>query len=1243
MQHLYRATLLIALAVFACAVSASAAPVASILTPVTAPEYLPQSDPPAIAADRAGRIMIVYVGRGPDDVWRIFSLLQTAGGWQQAVLPAPSVGSSLSTFVPRQLVAREPAKGYHFVGTHSGKVFYWHWQNGQWSPPELVTDDGSAGTGLALDAAGEPLIARSETRFRFYRKVGGAWEETRLSTVLWQRSHPSIVTGARGVPHLLGQYRRVPIVATLPLGRNPTVEANWIISPTGDRESWTSGIPDTENYAKLTLDWPHQLVYAAWSESKSTPRVRRIQLRWAPVGATSAGQWQSATLELPIQCSITEESCRLVSDGYGHVALIYRYWLEGDPSLHFRWLTAAGPGPDVELVRPGTQTEACAFTGISDGTANVCFDHGGTAHLIVRAIKRGEIPANKNRLFYATITGGGNSTDDEPEVTGGGTTGTEGPKPDFIATFTTPKPGTTVRLPYDSLHPVVEVTNQGAQYYGDLTLEANLDGAVVRVTLPDSSGHRLPLFERGQKRAFYLPYLLFKRTPDPNYPPAPVSYQYPVTTKRVESASGLGRKLLSLTVDPDNQIDEADETNNGAQVDYIVYDGSNTADREKGPDGKTINGLNDLALACTPELKSNTPLWRAGYMQRPTSLPVVLSNPRRANFFLNIPVAVYLDGQEIGRQTLASLNADLNLWSGSLNQTLVYGGAPPKPDLAGWAFNFPVDLTGLAEGNHTLKVVVDPDDKFADRKRENNTAEITFKVRGPGGTLRVRAVDLDDGTTPIDRAFISLRGLWAQLTDATGTLEIPDVPPGAYDQKALSGDRTGADPRYYPSFAPPFTVTANQITTVTLPLEKAVVLVGDIYDAATDALLTDETVSVALEDTDFYHPTYVTGAHYQILDVPPGPQTVRAGAYSYLNTEVTADVHRGPQGRHQIDLRLQPGPRAVVEGTVVDEANNRPLANASVWLNGAPRFTMTDAQGHFRLERVAANADYQVLVTRQDYTLESTVTGLLTEGQVKQLPPIKLAKITSRLTSLDFHAITWADFEETSTGKGSFKVRVKYGQFDASLAMLYRTVAGRPTVTVDQLIVGATPGPWCESRVSTYAAPSIICVALVEAKAGVADLYNGNLLGVGQRIKHVYDYATGNFDPAQLGAGGTVVGSYTSQSENPYTPEVSIFGLPVSEGLWGFTATDGATVVRIDRVEVTDGVKTKTVNRQWYSPSMGVYQIGESFNPDNLEVRICLKVMNQNLSVGPLYASSENVITWKPLLNKWARMDPRPY
>ena len=85
------------------------------------------------------------------------------------------------------------------------------------------------------------------------------------------------------------------------------------------------------------------------------------------------------------------------------------------------------------------------------------------------------------------------------------------------------------------------------------------------------------------------------------------------------------------------------------------------------------------------------------------------------------------------------------------------------------------------------------------------------------------------------------------------------------------------------------------------------------------------------------------------------------------------------------------------------------------------------------------------------------------------------------------------------------------------------------------------------------------------------------------------------------------------------------------------------TVVRMDKIEVADGEHTKTVWRQWYSGKMAIYNIGEEMDFDNLEVRLYVQVMNQNLGVGPLHANSRNVLTWKPAEDRWLRMEPNMY
>ena len=62
-----RSTAVAILAVLLAVLVAGAAPAraevtASTLVPLTSPDYLPQSDTPALAADRAGRVMVVYLG-----------------------------------------------------------------------------------------------------------------------------------------------------------------------------------------------------------------------------------------------------------------------------------------------------------------------------------------------------------------------------------------------------------------------------------------------------------------------------------------------------------------------------------------------------------------------------------------------------------------------------------------------------------------------------------------------------------------------------------------------------------------------------------------------------------------------------------------------------------------------------------------------------------------------------------------------------------------------------------------------------------------------------------------------------------------------------------------------------------------------------------------------------------------------------------------------------------------------------
>ncbi len=147
--------------------------------------------------------------------------------------------------------------------------------------------------------------------------------------------------------------------------------------------------------------------------------------------------------------------------------------------------------------------------------------------------------------------------------------------------------------------------------------------------MPDPSGHTKPLFERDQARTFWLPevgYLAQSVAPDT---PPTVAWTFNDDLPRLDLATGLGRKTMTVVVDAENAVGEADEQNNQATVEYIVGDGRTASDRERLAANDVVRGLNDLAVGSL-RLRSNTQLIRAGYVQRPTQLDALISNPRLA-------------------------------------------------------------------------------------------------------------------------------------------------------------------------------------------------------------------------------------------------------------------------------------------------------------------------------------------------------------------------------------------------------------------------------------------------------------------------------------------------------------------------------------------------------------------------------------------------------------------------------------
>jgi hypothetical protein len=489
MKHLPTFSVAVVILAVVSSLPACAQATASVLSIASPPGIIAYKDTLRIARDDAGRVMVAYVGKqGRDGQRALYTALLDGVAWGHTVLPTPEIRQFRDMLKIRQLVADGARGVFHLTGNYYGHTYYWRWASGAWSNYEEIGEFGRP-QGMVVLPDGTPLIECGSSRLRLAHSQGGVWREVMLPVEMGQRRGDSLYLGGQGAVRALGMRFNVPVLAMSSPGADPMVETNWTVTPTTPTNDMSS--PAGQDADEMALDWPPQRIYQLW-EHRSV-----LNLAWAPVGATSEEQWQR--VEVPTITGRTHRYGRLVCNGHGGTGLLVCYYAtdpEWAPVLNLHWLSASGLGPAIPLLRPGTDTEAVRFQTLDGENMDFCVDAQGTAHIAIVGEKRGEVPADFSRLYYATVTGGGTSTQ-EPETAGEGTTEMEreGAPPDFIVRILKPQPDDN-RVAFgaggqgfsSSLRPIVEVTNRGAQFFGDLWLEANFDGAVLRIRYPDPQG-----------------------------------------------------------------------------------------------------------------------------------------------------------------------------------------------------------------------------------------------------------------------------------------------------------------------------------------------------------------------------------------------------------------------------------------------------------------------------------------------------------------------------------------------------------------------------------------------------------------------------------------------------------------------------------------------------------------------------------------------------------------------------------
>ncbi len=907
------------------------------------------------------------------------------------------------------------------------------------------------------------------------------------------------------------------------------------------------------------------------------------------------------------------------------------------------------------------------------------------------SIKKGEVPEGRERCFYSTVSGwspnlhapeqtafgttGGSAddqtatddttddtttTDDTPDDTvtadtggGGDTTPEGGAKPNFkveLAIATAITDSKDLNFVDNSIRLALYVTNTGAQYYGDLEVKAFVAGTTLKYVFRDESSHQQPLFTTGQRKYADLATVAFITTGE--VPPQPQVVDCNVGgTRRVPLTPALGKYVLSVFVDPANAVDESDEENNKDFLNLTFYDGKNKADqRPKTATEPFHYGFNDVRVMGAKVL-TNCQFSQFGLRQKPTQLAVVIENPWGARWMKQVEVQAKLDGQLLGTQTIELVPDALTMSYSEIPWSNL--GSPGEKIIRGAPVLFPLDLTSVALGQHTIEVLVDPENKLGDLLTSNNKWTAQFKVRAPGGTLNVKGLD-SGSKAPIPGVDVRLEGLWYMKTNASGIATVEDFPGANYGEKTLSAEKLTSDKPYARKFAPPFSVRTLETTNITIELDGPV----DIYGSVTGPDGQKPTYGAVLgfsgecAKTSYNQRT----GQYQITFAAPGSNTVSVNAYGYLAKSVTDNFLADAQGKRRLDIQLQEAPKGNIHGKVTGMSGTA-MGGVIVTLDGSPFWTTTDAQGNYQLTGVMAGQGYGITpyekgyVPATNYVLPSLIANTTVTMDVV------MHKVTQQLKSIGADVLTWAicesypGFELGSASSDGFEVKAYYGRFKPSLALTSHTEEGTNLVTLDNFVLGVLGNSFWESNVSSTWNPLDLVSSAVETATDTAlGLIFGEDAGevVAQLaelvdpLNSVINLATGDIDPSQLHGDDEIIGTYTSHTGDK-VEDTTLIELPSTEVDIGMSFAGGQTIVRVDRIEVTDGNKTKTLNRQWYSDQECAYWIGDTFDMDNLEIICYMQVLNQDLSPGPLYANSKNRLIWKPYKTHWLRFEAFPY
>lgn len=263
-------------------------------------------------------------------------------------------------------------------------------------------------------------------------------------------------------------------------------------------------------------------------------------------------------------------------------------------------------------------------------------------------------------------------------------------------------------------------------------------------------------------------------------------------------------------------------------------------------------------------------------------------------------------------------------------------------------------------------------------------AELSLKVFAEGFEESEKKATATEAGEPVEISLIGNAGLTGTVTDAVENQPIPNVKiriagtelstetgeDGTYRLAQIPGRQATVQVvgRGYrqQEFQENFQVGEEKMLNV--ELKGGTILAGVVQDALSESPIVEAEVEVV--GTSQKSKTDEEG-RFRFEDLMAGPRSLKISASGYHSVEKETELETDQEAQLKIGLKGD----AVLSGTVVGAAGEKPLSGVQVAIAGGPRQIQTDENGSFRFENVPSGF-HELEISHPGYRLARVARDL---------------------------------------------------------------------------------------------------------------------------------------------------------------------------------------------------------------------------------------------------------------------------